>query len=62
MTRTSLSPKFVTARSSAPSSLKSPLTIALGSLFFVLMLISLVDVLAGFSVSLRAASRDVNLR
>lgn len=32
------------------------------SLFFVLMLFSLVDVLAGFSVSLRAASRDVNLR
>ena len=29
------------------------------SLFFTLMAISLVDVLAGFSVSLRAASRDV---
>ena len=32
------------------------------SLFFVLMTVALVDVLAGFSVSLRAASRDVNLR
>lgn len=32
------------------------------SLFFVLMFIALVDVLAGFTVSLRAASRDVNLR
>jgi hypothetical protein len=32
------------------------------SLFFVLMVIAFVDVLAGFSVSLRAASRDVNLR
>lgn len=32
------------------------------SLFFVLMLVALVDVLAGFSVSLRAASRDVNFR
>ncbi|MBO6717448.1 MAG: hypothetical protein JJ913_05760 [Rhizobiaceae bacterium] len=32
------------------------------SLFFVLMFIAVVDVLAGFSVSLRAASRDVNLR
>ncbi len=32
------------------------------SLFFVLMVIAAVDVLAGFSVSLRAASRDVNLR
>lgn len=32
------------------------------SLFFVLMAIALVDVLAGFTVSLRAASRDVNLR
>jgi hypothetical protein len=31
------------------------------SLFFTLMLITLVDVLAGFSVSLRASSRDVNL-
>lgn len=31
------------------------------SLFFVLMAISLVDVLAGFSVSLRAAGRDVHL-
>jgi hypothetical protein len=32
------------------------------SLFFVLMAIALVDVLAGFTVSLRAASRDVNFR
>lgn len=32
------------------------------SLFFVLMFIALVDVLAGFTVSLRAASRDVNHR
>ena len=32
------------------------------SVFFTLMLIALIDVLAGFSVSLRAASRDVNLR
>jgi len=31
------------------------------SLFFVLMFIALIDVLAGFTVSLRAASRDVNL-
>ena len=31
------------------------------SVFFVLMLISLIDVLAGFSVSLRSAGRDVNL-
>lgn len=31
------------------------------AVFFTLMLISLVDVLAGFSVSLRAAGRDVNL-
>jgi hypothetical protein len=30
------------------------------SVFFTLMVISLVDVLAGFSVSLRAAGRDVN--
>ena len=29
------------------------------SLFFILMVISLVDVLAGFTVSLRAAGRDV---
>ena len=28
--------------------------------FFVLMVISLIDVLAGFSVSLRAAGRDVS--
>lgn len=32
------------------------------SLFFVLMFIAAVDVLAGFAVSLRAASRDVNFR
>ena len=35
---------------------------AASSLFFILMAISLVDVLAGFAISLRAASRDVNLR
>ena len=29
--------------------------------FFILMLISFIDVLAGFSVSLRAAGRDVHL-
>jgi hypothetical protein len=32
------------------------------SLFFTLMLITFVDVLAGFAVSLRASSRDVNFR
>lgn len=32
------------------------------SLFFTLMIIAFVDVLAGFTVSLRASSRDVNLR
>ena len=31
------------------------------SVFFTLMLISLVDVLSGFSVSIRAAGRDVNI-
>lgn len=31
------------------------------SVFFTLMVIALVDVLAGFSVSLRSAGRDVNL-
>jgi len=31
------------------------------SVFFTLMVISLIDVLAGFSVSIRAAGRDVNL-
>ena len=31
------------------------------SVFFILMVISLVDVLAGFSVSLRSAGRDVNI-
>lgn len=35
---------------------------AASSLFFILMTIALVDVLAGFAISLRAASRDVNLR
>lgn len=30
------------------------------SVFFVLMMIALIDVLAGFSVSLRAAGRDVS--
>jgi hypothetical protein len=29
--------------------------------FFVLMMISLIDVLAGFSVSLRSAGRDISL-
>lgn len=33
---------------------------AASSLFFILMAIALVDVLAGFAISLRAASRDVN--
>ena len=32
------------------------------SLFFTLMVIAFVDVIAGFAVSLRASSRDVNLR
>jgi hypothetical protein len=31
------------------------------SVFFTIMVISLVDVLAGFAVSIRSASRDVNL-
>ncbi len=35
---------------------------AASSLFFILMAIALVDVLAGFVISLRAASRDVNFR
>lgn len=35
---------------------------AASSLFFILMSIALVDVLAGFAISLRAASRDVNFR
>ena len=35
---------------------------AASSLFFILMTIALVDVLAGFAISLRAASRDVNWR
>ena len=30
------------------------------SLFFTLMIISLIDVLAGFSVTIRSAGRDVN--
>ncbi|MBI1622259.1 hypothetical protein [Aquamicrobium zhengzhouense] len=35
---------------------------ASSSLFFILMAIAFVDVLAGFVVSLRASSRDINLR
>lgn len=31
------------------------------SVFFTLMIIALIDVLAGFSVSIRSAGRDVNL-
>jgi hypothetical protein len=31
------------------------------SVFFTLMLIALIDVLAGFSVSMRSASRDINM-
>ncbi|TIU99203.1 MAG: hypothetical protein E5W09_09425 [Mesorhizobium sp.] len=31
------------------------------SVFFTLMVITLVDVLAGFSVSMRAATRDINM-
>ena len=31
------------------------------SVFFILMMIALVDVLAGFSISIRAATRDVNI-
>ena len=31
------------------------------SVFFILMMIALVDVIAGFSISIRAASRDVNV-
>ncbi len=31
------------------------------SVFFTLMVIALVDVLSGFSVSIRAAGRDVNV-
>lgn len=31
------------------------------SVFFILMIITLVDVLAGFAVAMRAASRDINL-
>lgn len=30
------------------------------SVFFLLMMMALIDVMAGFSVSIRAASRDVN--
>lgn len=33
---------------------------AANSLFFVLMMFALVDVLAGFSVTIRSAGRDVN--
>ena len=35
---------------------------AASSLFFILMAIAFVDVLAGFAVSLRASSRDINFR
>ncbi|MBX3531149.1 MAG: hypothetical protein KF849_11115 [Rhizobiaceae bacterium] len=35
---------------------------AASSLFFVLGFIALIDVLAGFSVSLRAAGRDISIR
>lgn len=35
---------------------------AASSLFFILMAIAFVDVLAGFVVSLRASSRDINFR
>ena len=35
---------------------------AASSLFFILTAIALVDVMAGFAVSLRASSRDVNFR
>ena len=31
------------------------------SLFFMLMIIALIDVLAGFSVSIRTAGRDINI-
>ncbi|MCP9229529.1 hypothetical protein NKH80_15075 [Mesorhizobium sp. M0904] len=31
------------------------------SVFFTLMIIALIDVLAGFSVSMRSASRDINM-
>ena len=31
------------------------------SVFFTLMLIALVDVLSGFSVSMRSAGRDINV-
>ncbi|MER9892227.1 MAG: hypothetical protein E5W70_06715 [Mesorhizobium sp.] len=31
------------------------------SVFFILMIIALIDVLAGFSVSMRSASRDINM-
>ena len=31
------------------------------SLFFTLMIIALIDVLAGFSVSIRTAGRDINI-
>jgi hypothetical protein len=34
---------------------------AADSVFFTLMVIALVDVLAGFSVSMRAATRDINM-
>ena len=31
------------------------------SVFFILMIIALVDVLAGFTISIRSATRDVNI-
>jgi hypothetical protein len=31
------------------------------SIFFTLVVIALIDVLAGFSVSMRSASRDINV-
>ena len=34
---------------------------ASSSLFFTLMAIALIDVLAGFSVSIRSAGRDINM-
>jgi hypothetical protein len=34
---------------------------AASGVFFILMVISLVDVLAGFSVSIRSAGRDLNI-
>ena len=36
-------------------------SVAANSVFFILMLMTLVDVMAGFSVSIRSATRDVSL-